>query len=95
MERFLVAQSVEKEAFHPVPRARGITKWSLFRVSRQSLERLFGNSEWVTNRGCESGQDGPKESISAASYRQTSALETPSAIFQTVSRETVRKGCDG
>ena len=47
--------------------------------------RLFGNSEWVTNRGCESGQDGPKESLSAASYRQTSALETPSAIFQTVS----------
>jgi hypothetical protein len=41
MERFLVAQSVEKEAFHPVPRARGITKWSLFRVSRQSLEEEF------------------------------------------------------
>src|SRR5215212_4189099 len=38
IERFLVAQSVEKEAFHPVPRARGITKWSLFRVSRQSLQ---------------------------------------------------------
>src|SRR3712207_8348121 len=37
IERFLVAQSVEKEAFHPVPRARGITKWNLFRVSRQSL----------------------------------------------------------
>jgi hypothetical protein len=37
----LVAQSVEKEAFHPVPRARGITKWSLFRVSRQSLEGKF------------------------------------------------------
>src|ERR687892_2116000 len=39
--RFLGAQSVEKEAFHPVPRARGITKWSLFRVSRQSLEEEF------------------------------------------------------
>ena len=31
MERFLVAQSVEKEAFHPIPLARGITKWSLLR----------------------------------------------------------------
>src|SRR5215213_2747223 len=41
IERFLVAQSVEKEAFHPVPRARGITKWNLFRVSRQSLEEDF------------------------------------------------------
>jgi hypothetical protein len=40
IERFLVAQSVEKEAFHPVPRALGITKWSLFRVSRQSLHAL-------------------------------------------------------
>jgi hypothetical protein len=40
MERFLVAQSVEKEAFHPVPRARGITKWSLSVVSRQSLHVL-------------------------------------------------------
>jgi hypothetical protein len=37
IERFLVAQSVEKEAFHPVPRARGTTKWSPFGVSRQSL----------------------------------------------------------
>jgi hypothetical protein len=41
MERFLVAQSVEKEAFHPVARARGITKWSLSGVSRQSLEDEF------------------------------------------------------
>jgi len=41
MERFLVAQSVEKEAFHPVPLARGITKWSLSVVSRQSLEGVF------------------------------------------------------
>jgi hypothetical protein len=40
IERFLVAQSVEKDAFHPVPRARGITKWNLFRVSRQSLHAL-------------------------------------------------------
>jgi hypothetical protein len=37
----LVEQSVEKDAFHPVPRARGITTWSLFRVSRQSLEQEF------------------------------------------------------
>jgi hypothetical protein len=41
MERFLVAQSVEKEAFHPVARARGTTKWSPFGVSRQSLEVKF------------------------------------------------------
>jgi hypothetical protein len=37
IERFLVAQSAEKEAFHPVPRTRGITKWILSGVSRQSL----------------------------------------------------------
>ena len=58
-------------------------------LPRINLLRLFGKSEWVTNRGCESGQDGPKESLSAASYLQTSALETPSAIFQTVSRKEV------
>jgi hypothetical protein len=40
MERFLVAQSVSKEAFHPVARAHGLAKWSLFRVSRQSLYAL-------------------------------------------------------
>jgi hypothetical protein len=40
IERFLIAQSVQKEAFHPVPQAHGIAKWSLFRVSRRSLERL-------------------------------------------------------
>src|SRR3954465_15105084 len=60
--------------------------------SPECVERLFGNSEWVTNRGCESGQDGSKESLSAASYRQTSVLETPSAIFQTVSEKLSKKG---
>jgi hypothetical protein len=29
------------------------------------VEKLFGNSEWVPNRGSESGQDGSKESRSA------------------------------
>jgi hypothetical protein len=41
IERLLVAQSVQKEAFRPVPQAHGIAKWSLFRVSRQSLEGVF------------------------------------------------------
>jgi hypothetical protein len=49
------------------------------------LEKLFGKSEWVPNRGYESGQDGSKESRSADFWRQRCALETPSAIFQTVS----------
>src|ERR687897_3704827 len=55
--------------------------------SPECLEKLFGNSEWVPNRGYESGQKGSKECRSAASWRQRSALETPSAIFQTVSEE--------
>ena len=52
---------------------------------KSSVEKLFGNSEWVPNRGYESGQDGSKESLSADSWHQRSALERPSAIFQTVS----------
>ena len=48
-------------------------------------EKLFGKSEWVPNRGSESGQEESKESRSAASWRQRCALKTPSAIFQTVS----------
>src|SRR5215213_8155347 len=54
--------------------------------SPKCVEKLFGNSEWVLNRGSESGQEGSKESRSAASWRQRRAVETPSAIFQTVSR---------
>jgi hypothetical protein len=49
------------------------------------VEKQFGNSEWVPNRGYGSGQEGSKESRSVASWRQRSALETPSALFQTVS----------
>src|SRR5918993_135008 len=62
-------------------------------LRRINLPKLFGNSEWVPNRGYESGQKGKKECRSAASCRQRSALETPSAIFQTVSpRISVDKG---
>jgi hypothetical protein len=50
--------------------------------------KLFGKSEWVPNHGYESGQDGSKESRSADSWRQRSALETPSAIYQTFSPGT-------
>src|SRR5215211_8224729 len=39
----------------------------------------------VPNRGSESGQEGSKESRSATFCRQTSPVEKPSAIFQTVS----------
>src|SRR5215218_265726 len=48
-------------------------------------EKLFGKSEWVPNRGSESGQKGSKESRSAASCGQRSVLQRASAIFQTVS----------
>src|SRR5215208_4112759 len=57
------------------------------------VEKLFGKSEWVPNRGSESGQEESKESRSVASWRQRIALVTPSAIFQTVSPRTpVNKG---
>jgi hypothetical protein len=43
--------------------------------------------------GSESGQEGSKESRSVVSWRKRSALETPSAIFQTVFSTTfVNKG---
>src|SRR5215208_898644 len=58
---------------------------AVYRLRRMHLPKLFGKSEWVPNRDYESGQDGSKESRSADSWRQRCALETPSAIFQTVS----------
>jgi hypothetical protein len=62
-------------------------------LRRIHLLKLFGNSEWVPNRGYKSGQKGSKECRLAASCRQRSAVETPSAIFQTVSPRTrVNKG---
>jgi hypothetical protein len=54
-------------------------------LRRIPLPKLFGKSEWVPNRGSESGQEWSKESRSAVSYRQRRAVEKPSAIFQTVS----------
>src|SRR5215217_4708859 len=54
-------------------------------VRRILLPKLFGNSQWIPNRGSESGQEGSKESRSAASWRHRRVLEMPSAIFQTVS----------
>ena len=60
-------------------------------LPRIPLLKLFGNSEWVTTRGCESGQEGPKESRFASPYRQTSALETPSAK-EKVRSTTHRRG---
>src|SRR5215217_2261902 len=53
--------------------------------SPECVEKLFGNSQWIPNRGSESGQEGSKESRSAASWRHRRVLEMPSAIFQTVS----------
>jgi hypothetical protein len=53
--------------------------------SPNCLEKLFGYSEYIPNRGSESGQEGSKESRSAASWRQRSALGTPSGISQVVS----------
>jgi hypothetical protein len=62
-------------------------------LRRKVLPKLFGNSEWVPNGGSESGQDGSKESRSADFCCRRSALETPSAVFQTVSPRTpVNKG---
>src|SRR5829696_1354386 len=65
-----MAQGVEKGVSHPVAQAREATKWSPFGVSRQSLERLFGKSEWVPNRDSEGRQERTKEARSAASCRQ-------------------------
>jgi hypothetical protein len=77
-------------------------KWAIFvcqvaisfgELPRIRLPKLFGNSVWVPNRAYESAQKGSKESISVVSCRQRSAVETPSAIFQTVSpRTSVNKG---
>src|SRR5215216_2275857 len=62
-------------------------------LRRILLPKLFGNSQWIPNRGSESGQEGSKESRSAASWRHRRVLEMPSAIFQTVSPRTrVNKG---
>jgi hypothetical protein len=64
-----------------------------FEFRRIPLPKLFGNSEWVPNRGYESAQKESRESRSAACWCQRSVLETPSAIFQTVSPRTwVNKG---
>src|SRR5829696_7546899 len=82
-----MAQGVEKGVSHPVAQAREATKWSPFGVSRQSLEKLFGKSEWVPNRPSEGRQERTKEARSAASCRQKRTVETPSAIFQTVSEQ--------
>src|SRR5215213_9376689 len=57
-------------------------------LRRTLLPKLFGNSEWVLNRGSESGQEGSKGVPIGRSWRQRSAVETPSAIFQTVSPRT-------
>src|SRR5215217_6367244 len=54
-------------------------------LRRIPLPKLFGNSQWIPNRGSESGQEGSKESRSAASWRHRRVLDMPSAIFQTVS----------
>src|SRR5829696_2270737 len=49
------------------------------------VEKLFGKSGWIQDRGSESGQMGSKSNRSAASCRQRSPVEGSSAIFQTVS----------
>src|SRR5215203_5414261 len=57
----------------------------LLSYSPKCVEKLFGKSGWVPNRGSESGQEGSKESRSAISLAARSTAETPLAIFQTVS----------
>jgi hypothetical protein len=50
-----------------------------------TLYNITAHDGWAETVYCESGQEGPKESLPASPYRHRSALETPSAIFQTVS----------
>jgi hypothetical protein len=56
---------------------------------RIPLPKLFEKSKWVPNRDSEGRQKGTKEARSAASCRQKRTIETPSAISQTVSPETI------
>src|SRR5215203_5414421 len=68
----------------------------LLSYSPKCVEKLFGKSGWVPNRGSESGQEGSKESRSAISLAARSTAETPLAIFQTVSlRASVNKASSG
>ena len=57
-------------------------------LRRIPLPKLFGKSEWVPHRSCESDQEGFKEPRSTASCGRRSVIEKPSAIFQTVSPRT-------
>src|SRR5215212_5073377 len=55
------------------------------------FQKLFGKSGGGAGQGSESSQEGSKEPRSVASCRQINPVERPSAIFQTVSLETVWK----
>ena len=57
-------------------------------VPRINLPKLFGKSDQVPNQDSGGRQEGVKELRSAASCRQRSKVEKPSAIFQTVSPRT-------
>src|SRR5215203_2118089 len=67
----------------------------LLSYSPKGVEKLFGKSGWVPNRGSESGQEGSKESRSAISLAARSTAETPLAIFQTVSPKLSDKSPKG
>src|SRR5215216_2663687 len=58
-------------------------------MPRPLFTQLRGETVWKfgidPESGLRSGQEGSKKSRSAASWRQRRVLETPSAIFQTVS----------
>src|SRR5215204_2851158 len=56
------------------------------------VEKLFGKSGWIQDRGSESGQMGSKSNRSSASCRQRSPVEGSSAIFQTVSEGEFSEG---
>src|SRR5215218_9401719 len=59
------------------------------RPTPTAFPNSFGETVWKfgidPESGLRSGQEGSKKSRSAASWRQRRVLETPSAIFQTVS----------
>src|SRR5215216_5573021 len=61
-------------------------------MPRPLFTQLRGETVWKfgidPESGLRSGQEGSKKSRSAASWRQRRVLETPSAIFQTVSPRT-------
>src|SRR5215216_975450 len=70
----------------PDPPSQGCSE-TLFRTVS---EKLFGNSGEVPNGSSESGQEGSKESRFGRLLLPERRPETPSSIFQTVSRDSLK-----